>query len=59
MTRPGRPPRQRVDLRIAPDGLDIVRALAERDQRSLSDMLRVLIMEALATRGELPEGRRP
>ena len=57
MTRTGKPPRERVDLRIAPDGLDIVRALAEREQRSLSDMLRVLIMEALATRGELPEGR--
>lgn len=51
--RTGKPPRERVDLRIAPDGLEIVRALAEREERSLSDMLRVLVMEALNARGLL------
>lgn len=53
--RTGKPPRERVDLRIAPDGLEIVRTLAEREQRTLSDMLRVLVLEALAARGELPQ----
>jgi len=51
--RAGKPPRERVDLRIAPDGLEIVRALTEREERSLSDMLRVLVMEALDARGLL------
>jgi hypothetical protein len=53
----GRPPRERVDLRISPDGLDIVRRLADNEERTLSDMLRVLIMEALTARGLLPKGR--
>ena len=57
--RTGKPPRARVDLRIAPDGLDIVRRLAGREERTLSDMLRVLVLEALAARGELPKGRQP
>lgn len=53
--RTGKPPRERVDLRIAPDWLAIVRALAEREERSVSDMLRVLVMEALNARGLLGE----
>jgi len=52
--RAGKPPRERVDLRIAPDGLEIVRVLAENEERTVSDMLRVLVMEALEARKLIP-----
>lgn len=50
-------PRERVDVRIAPQGLTIVRELARAEDRSLSDMLRILVMEALAARKLV--GRKP
>jgi hypothetical protein len=36
-----------------------VRALAEREQRTVSDMLRVLVMEALGARGLLGRPQPP
>ena len=56
--RAGKPPRERVDLRIAPDGLEIVRLLAKNEERTVSDMLRVLVMEALEARRLIPPRNR-
>lgn len=41
-------------MRIAPAGLAIVKQLAKTEDRKVSDMLRVLVMEALAARGLIP-----
>lgn len=46
-------------MRIAPGGLAIVKQLAKTEDRSLSDMLRVLVMEALAARGLVPPPSKP
>jgi hypothetical protein len=54
-----KPPRKRVDMRIAPAGLTVVRDLAKSEDRSLSDMLRLLVMEALAARGLVPPPPKP
>lgn len=51
-------PRERVGVRLSPAGLAEVDRLAEVEHRTRSDMIRVLLIEALETRRKRDE-RRP
>lgn len=46
----GKLPREKVAIRLSPEGLAEVDRLAEVEHRTRSDMIRVLLIEALETR---------
>lgn len=45
-------PREKVAIRLTPSGLDQVDALAYAEERTRSDMIRILLREALLARLE-------
>lgn len=47
-------PRSLISLRVKPDALATIQALAEAEGRSTSDMIRRLLAEALAARQRKP-----
>jgi predicted transcriptional regulator len=52
-----RQPREKVAIRLSPEGLFEVDRLAEVEHRTRSDMIRVLLIEAIAARRK--RGRTP
>lgn len=57
MPRPG-PRREYVAVRLKPDALAAVQSLAEREtDGNLSEMIRVLLGEAMAARSRTPQTR--
>ena len=50
MPEEAKPPRERVAIRISPEGLAVVDRLAVKEDRSRSDTIRMLVMEALEAR---------
>ena len=46
----GKPPREKVNVRLSPDGIAEVDRLTEAEHRTRSDMIRVLLLEALERR---------
>ncbi|HCT78574.1 MAG TPA: hypothetical protein DGT23_18735 [Micromonosporaceae bacterium] len=52
-------PRERVGVRISLEGLAVVDQLAATEERTRSDMIRVLVMEALESRGLIAPRQTP